>query len=302
MSFEECVCPETAFDCDVGCVDACCCTPGLFGYAEYINWKARRRGLDFASYLNPIWLTPLSVKSLGYDRDSGFRTGLGYQLETCWDVTWNYTYFHTDATGAADAGDRQGVLNSTRSFVDTTFESVWAEAELEYDVHDIEVGRRFAINGTTAMRLFGGFRWAMIDQDLRIAHTYRDIFQNSVAGRIDNPVNMDGYGIRLGAEGQWTSGCGVRLFGRGAASVLVGDFHTRQLEMDEVEGAVIDFREDYKQAVPVLDVAVGAAWARGPFEISGGYELSSWFNMAEVGRSSYDLVFDGFFVRLAFVR
>ena len=72
--------------------------------------------------------------------------------------------------------------------------------------------------------------------------------------------------------------------------------------MDEVEGAIIDFTEDYTQAVPVLEVALGAAWSRGPFEISGGYELNSLFNMAEVGRSSYDIIFDGFFLRLVIAR
>ena len=81
----------------------------------------------------------------------------------------------------------------------------------------------------------------------------------------------------------------------------------RQIECDRglperVEGAIVNFSEDYTQAVPVLEVALGAAWSRGPFEISGGYELNSWFNMAEVGRSSYDLVFDGLFLRLAIAR
>ena len=314
-AFQEGACPEADHACCAGCFagsldpcSICCCNTGLIGYVEYVNWQARRRGMDYASFLDPVWLTPRSIESLEYDRDSGFRVGLGYRFATCWEVSWNYTYFHTDTSGGIQAEDGPGILNSTRSYLDvrspigTPFDTVWAEAELQYDVHDIEVGRHVLLNQTTAVRLFGSFRWARIDQGLRISHTYRDIFANGVTGRISNPTGMNGYGIRLGAEGHWTSGCGVRLFGRGAASVLVGDFHTRQVEMDEIEGAIIDFSEDYTQAVPVLEVALGAAWSRGPFEISGGYELSSWFNMAEVGRSSYDLVFDGFFVRLAIFR
>lgn len=302
-TFESAV--ESTYDRDDGGLGPCeaCCDPGWIGQVDWLNWKARRQGLDFATFLNPVWLTPASMESLSYDRDDGIRIGLGYQFESCWDITWTYTYFHTDDAGSADTADQPGlVLNSNRSFMDTAFQTVWAQASLDYDVNDLEAGRAFSVAHNATMRVFGGFRWAIIDQDLRIGHTYRNAQQQTITGNIQNPTNMDGYGIRVGTEGRWTTTRGLSLFAQGAGSVLVGRFDTLQQEIDQAQGTIINFSDTYTQAVPVLDVAAGVAWRKGPLEISGGYELNSWFNMAEVGRGSYDLILDGFFMRLAVVR
>ena len=198
---------------------------------DWLSWKARRQGLDFGSFLNPVWLTPTSMESLSYDRDDGIRIGLGYQFESCWDITWTYTYFHTDDSGSANTADQPGlVLDSTRSFVDTAFDTVWARAELDYDVNDLEAGRWFSVAHNAKMRVFGGFRWAIIDQDLRIGHTYQNAQQQTITGQIQNPTKMDGYGIRVGTEGRWTTTRGLSLFAQGAGSVLVGRFDTLQQE------------------------------------------------------------------------
>ena len=59
--------------------------------------------------------------------------------------------------------------------------------------------------------------------------------------------------------------------------------------------------------MPVLETAAGIAWASGNWEISGGYELAAWYNLGgqhEVFGSDTPnfLMFDGFFVRMAFRR
>ncbi len=278
------------------------CPPaGLIASVDWINWKPRRRGMDFASFLNPVWLTPVVTESLSFDRDDGVRIGLGYRFASRWDLSWNYTYLHTDDARGVTSTDYPGTeLLATRSFIDTTFSTVWADARLDYDVNDLEAGRWLSLTDTAAMRIFAGFRWAIIDQEFNLAHSYRDAFNQSVTGRIENPTRLDGYGIRVGAEGRWKSCAGLSLFARGAGSVLVGRFNTMQREVDQSEGTIINFSETYTQAVPVIEVAAGAAWQRGNWEIAGGYELATWFNMAEVGRTSYDLILDGFFARASY--
>ncbi|MCU0873170.1 MAG: hypothetical protein MUE50_12595, partial [Pirellulaceae bacterium] len=77
-----------------GGVEAPCdCPPasGVIASAEWLNWQAHRGGLDFASFVDPIWLTPATLESLDYDRDNGLRVGLGYLFDSGWDVGWNYT-------------------------------------------------------------------------------------------------------------------------------------------------------------------------------------------------------------------
>ena len=299
--------------CSCQTCDCCCdcCEPGLVFYVDWLNWKARRRGLDFA--INPTGPTSTvtgQVESLSYERDDGVRTGLGYRFPSCWDVTWNYTYFHTTAAGSATAPP-EGALRTTRAH------PVWgayaavaeASASLDYDINDIEVGRRFYIDDTAEVRLFGGFRWAIIDQ--RFTALYDGV--GYVNGVIDNPMKMDGYGIRVGAKARWNRGC-WSLFGRGAGSVLVGRFDTRLLQTDDQSGTVVDVSDNFTQAAPGLEAAAGLAWRRECLEISGGYEMTAWLNMAErfnfhdyrdwgnFGNSSNDLILEGFFVRLSIDR
>lgn len=124
----------------------------------------------------------------------------------------------------------------------------------------------------------------------------------SITGRIDGRNEVDAYDIRLGAETQWHTRWGLGLFGRLARSVLVGNFAVQQQEVDDVEGAILDFATEYYQAVPVIEAAAGAAWTWGAWQLAEGYEMTTWFNLAEIERASYDLIFDGFFLRLSYAR
>jgi hypothetical protein len=82
----------------------------------------------------------------------------------------------------------------------------------------------------------------------------------------------------------------------------VGTFRTHQRESDDSYGTIIDLPHSYNETVAVLEAAAGIVWAWRRLEISGGYELNAWFNTGEINRASQDVVFDGFFLRLAYVR
>jgi hypothetical protein len=276
---------------------------GLVGSAEWLSWTAHRQGLDFASFVNPIWLTPVSVASLDYARDSGLRVGLGYRLHDGWDVGWNYTRFETDDSAAVHDLLHPGLeLMSTQSVLDVVNESVSASSNLRLNVHDLEVGRWIEVGESMDMRLFGSFRWANVSQDFDSVYTYRDLAHHLITGTIANSTDMNAFGLRFGVQGDWCLRPNWRLFGRTAGSVLLGSFDTVQQEVDAAQGTLLDFHNSSSHAVPVLEAAAGVSWNRGPWEVSAGYELSTWFNMADADRSSYDLIFDGFFVRLAFTR
>jgi len=75
--------------------------------------------------------------------------------------------------------------------------------------------------------------------------------------------------------------------------------HVQEQEVDDTEGLILDFADSYDQSIPEIETAAGVAWTHGIWQVAGGYEMSSWFNVAEVDRASYDLVLDGFFARLS---
>ena len=65
---------------------------------------------------------------------------------------------------------------------------------------------------------------------------------------------------------------------------------------------VINLAGSSTQVVPVTEAAAGIGWRYGVWEVSGGYEMSDWFNLAQANRSSQSLLLDGCFVRIALTR
>jgi hypothetical protein len=113
---------------------------------------------------------------------------------------------------------------------------------------------------------------------------------------------MNAEGVRLGAEIEWRSDCGIRVFGRGAESILVADFRTLQSEVAPSSAVNINVTGDTSAVVPVIEGAVGIAYDRGPWELSVGYEMSDWFNLVQVNRTAQSLLLDGCFFSLSFSR
>jgi hypothetical protein len=296
---------------ECGCNNAdwsCCSQPALFGYADYLNWAARRPGLDFAAVVPlpapPGAPVPLVTDALDLGRSGDVRVGIGYRFAAGWDLALNYTHFYT-ANQASVSQGASGTweLLATRSLFDTIpMNSIEADGSLRLNMLDLEANWRSLLDDTLGFRAFAGFRWAEIDQQFDNTYQYVLGF-TPITGTIHLPSNMNAEGIRFGAELEWRAGYGLRIFGRGAQSLLLADFHMRHFESDTRSATpLLNVPVNTSQIVPVLEAAAGIAWGRGPWEISAGYEMSNWFNMADLDRTSESLFIDGAFVRLAFSR
>lgn len=292
------------------------CDTGVIGYLEYLYMGAKRDGLDVAT-VGDFWAANANVSTVEAQlgRDSGFRIGVGYQFANCWDATWNYTYFYTDGATlltatAADPVSTTQVMGAGNALLETAGDFAFASS-LKYQVNDLEFGRWINLDDSAAIRLFGGFRWAIIDQQLAQAWTgVAGGWGAGGTGASLGTVNMDGYGLRLGSEGRLNLPSGISLFGKGSASVLSGHFQYNVAEVNVDGGGAVTTlvaTEATTQAVPVLEAAMGVAWTRNQLEVSLGYELSAWFNMGNrytLGGPpvSNNLLMDGLFVRAAFTR
>lgn len=298
-----------AIDCCGGCV------PGVFGYVDYLSWKPRQEGLDFATVVNPVpanpTLTPVATLSLDdFGQRGGIRTGIGYRFANGLDLSWNYTHFESADHRLAVNGSPVTGLESTRSFFSSTLmDAVQADDELHVNIHDFEMNFRSCLNDTVGYRIFGGVRWARIDNEFNNYYT----FLNTIQGIIHLPTKMDAAGVRLGGELDWHGPAGIKVFGRGAYSLLLADFQLQDRESDTLHGPILDISQDSTRVVSVLEAATGVAWCRGPWELSAGYEFSDWFNMAGLGTTTLtggngtvqrfpNLFLDGYFLRLTFMR
>ena len=221
------------------------------GNLDYLNWSARRSGLDFASFVSATVPTalPTASVSLDFDRADGFRGGIGYRFGNGWNVSWTCTYFRAENRETVTAGTAglaaDPELIATQSYLETgkTFKlpmnSVIADGALQVNIQDFEAQWSSCLNDTVGFTAFGGFRWARISQNFNMIYDY-----GFGVGGINLPNNMDAGGIRLGAEIEWRSTCGLRVFGRAAESVLVANFQTRQHEVDPATAVNSDVNID----------------------------------------------------------
>ena len=148
---------------------------GLFVSADWLEWKARRRDMDFVIVdPNNDSRVEGNQTNLSYDRNSGARVVLGYHLGPSWDLSMEYQTYATNdqLTVTQPVG---GALWGTRLHPDSVVgdrfaTSAAARATLDYDVLDLVISRRFEMDGSSWVdfTLFGGFRYAMIDQTLSI--------------------------------------------------------------------------------------------------------------------------------------
>lgn len=283
--------------------------PGWKVSTEFLAWRLHRRDLDFAIATNDSALAvgAGTIQELGFDNDPGLRVGLARQLASGWELGFTYTYFYTAAS--ADAAEPAGGnLWATRSHPALYEEAATANAfsSLKYHVFDLEASYQCVLSPWASVKMFGGPRWATIDQQFRVAYDGRDFSNASVS----HPVNLNAFGLRLGVAGEWQIGHGFSLFGRGAGSVMYGRFDSQLVETN-LSGvqSIVSVRDEYGQALPVLEAAAGLSWRYRGVELSVGYEITDWINAGDrsafvdgndeglYSPSSTDLLLEGLFAR-----
>ncbi len=273
--------------------------PGIIADAEWLGWQIDSSNQNFATYNDPVWLTERKNFDSGPD-GNGVRARLGLRTESMWDVIVGYTYFKGDDSGSVSVdNDPSSILVSTRSRLDLATESVSYNDSTELNAFDLEIGHSSDLHCLN-FRPFGGFRWVQLDQTQGGEYTYRDdvnILRNNV---LDSSSKLNAYGIRMGMEASVKLFGGLRAFGRGAGSALVGKIESTGSEIDEQMGTVLDRNFEETISTPVLEAAAGLAYGIGGFEIKGGYEFNSFFNAANFNGERSDVSARGFFAGVSF--
>lgn len=254
------------------------------GHVDYLSWKLNRRGLDFAllDFGPSTTLGRGVVREVDFGRDAGLRGGLFYGLPDDWQVGVVYTRFHTGGSGFAQLSPLQiaqgAQLFATRSHPSDNEEATLAiaSASFKYNVYDLEAARWYVWEDASAMRLFGGLRWADVSQDFLVQYDGAD-YDN---GWVRDTASVEGFGVHMGGELHWHIWNGVSLFGRGAGSLLLGRYAVYVEERD-VAGidSVVDLNSSFNDVLFGLDAAVGLNLRGSWWEIRTGYELDAWFNM-----------------------
>ena len=302
--------------CDAPVFDSCCCIePSLFVSLDYLNWQMTTRGNDFAiSELgNATTLGTGQVHHIGLDRDSGFRSRIGYRTAAGWSLSLQYTDFNTSGRSTLERPAGIGQLFATQSHPDGNEEANQADAlaGFDYQVLDLIVERIVLESQFTRTQIFGGIRWADIGQLSSVRYDGRD-FTNAL---VEKASSVEGAGIRMGAASDWLLAKGFRLHGQISGGVLFSEINSRHLEtnFDDVV-TLVDVFDGRDGALPFLHTAVGVGWQHRFVSILLGYELENWFGLhdrsmfvddiheATYATISEDVLLSGLFVNMTFSR
>lgn len=224
--------------------DSCGFLNNITGRVDFLWWRASSKGtrlgysditrLAYGSIDNEFDET--SIKSLNFKFDPGFRLGLNYYCPSnCIDISLVWTHFHSKA-------DAKGVGNLSYYDVDNTFVNFWDHGfdlvglspdavkehwTLDMDLIDLEFAQFYYVNHCFSLRPHFDLRFARIDQNVHVEsfasgdeYYYVSPFHSSVTAK----NNFRGCGPRVGLDLEINLGCNIFLFGKGAASLMYGQF------------------------------------------------------------------------------
>jgi hypothetical protein len=286
---------------------------GAFFTGEYLLLHPRRNALDFAVVSPDPNLTPGgTIQSLDWHTSSGFRVGAGYQLPgEPWQLGITYTYLHShdDRTVSAPSGGEAFATLTRGGGVDEV-QTAAGSTNFDFNVIDLLAARPIDVCPTLNVRLYGGGRFAWIDQ--KLTAVYNGGFSGAVNDVVNSPVYFRGAGLTGGAQAFWKCYHNFGLYGRVTGSLLSGQFRNFLTEANN-NGVtpIVDVREKYYQVVPVMELGLGVAWQGEHVRFSVGYELQNWFDMVNsptfpspvniglTGRRFSDLSLEGLAVQLA---
>ncbi|GAP96047.1 Lpg1974 family pore-forming outer membrane protein [Leptolyngbya sp. NIES-2104] len=256
--------------------------------AEVLFLQPRKSNMMDFAILDPGTALAVSgdVVRVNYDDVPALRVGLTYRPEnTNWEIAASHVFFSTEGQQSATRSPTGFLFSTfTHPFQNDSANTADASARLAYRSTNVEVAYKLDVNSSLGVRLFSGLRFSDVEQEMTVAYDGRDF--NQAIARSKN--EFTGFGPRLGAQIDLKLASDLKLFGRGAGSLLLGNRSTFYEETDNL-GTDLVARFDpgsQQQVVPGLELALGLSWQprigrRSNLNFSIGYEYQHLFNVSD---------------------
>lgn len=265
---------------------------GLFGDFLYL----RPRNAEVAYALPIDGVVPLGdevpvgpVAVVDQEFEPAFRAGVNVCLTKGASIRGQYTYFRSNATDAVTIapGDVLRSLVTHPNTMNAATDTLDANArqDIDYDLVDIDyrgliLGCESCTDNKCAIVLNGilGGRYVNFEQEFR--SNFVDLDTTSV----DTNIDFQGGGVRLGLEGEHhATATGFYVYGSGVANLMVGEFDADYRQTNTVDGVEAFTSWNAGRIVPVVDLEMGLGWVgpRRRLKFSGGYLVSTWFNVVK---------------------
>lgn len=264
-------------------------------HACFLFWRVQEGALDYALKMQQP--SPAgSVFAQGrfhsatFDGEPGFRIAASYfRAPKYWEIWGQYTRLTARGENSVDAplpADKflTGTWPSTST---SALSNARSSIHMNYNVADLLVDRFFNPNPHLRMRLLGGGTAAWMDQDWSIHYT--NIVNETT--QIRNRWKFVGGGFRVGTIVDWFWGYDIYLTATATCASLIGVYHNQAHQtFSTLALPVRDTHFSDVRPAFTVQAIFGPSWQKSfcstRVEIFAGYELNSWFNIAEFYRST----------------
>lgn len=226
---------------------------------SFIYWYADQEGMDLA---HPV-IAPESYANGGkmevqkFEFKPGFKVALGVAFDhDNWVGALEYTWLHERTHKSASAADNTLRLSDWFDSLHGDVAAYSSKWHLHIDLLDGTLSRPFYQGRKLTILPFGGLRAAWIRQNLKIDATTAAL----VSTMSHNNSRSWAVGPRAGFLGHWLLGCGFRMEGDVAGSVLF----TRYTKVTHHEDTALTpyslHYRDYNTMRPMAEMNVGLGW------------------------------------------
>ncbi|MES2344963.1 MAG: Lpg1974 family pore-forming outer membrane protein [Chlamydiota bacterium] len=237
---------------------------------DLLYWQPQENGLEFAAEERAIHPE--------FDWHPGFRFGCGYRFRRDdWQVELIFTHFHAHEKGKTK-GELTPLFSNPVFFEEDSFVN---KADFKWRLHfgefDLVLKKKIYASLDTDITPFLGVRVACIRQKYRIQYYGGNLFPGA-DDLVTTKNKFFGTGIVTGSHFNWILGKGWQLYATGGASLLYGSFYVHQAEYADVGVEKrFGFHKTFPATAPVLDLALGAYWERGSWNVHLGWEQHYFF-------------------------
>ncbi len=267
----------------------------IFTNLEYLFWTVEEGSLDYALKMSkpaPSGISYASgdVKIADFGWNPGLRVNLGYfNAKKYYEFFLQYTWLRTTGHDTDISPDAPNLyLNGTWPHIFTSpLLSAKSRISNNYNILDLLVDRVFIPNPHLRMRIYSGFTAAFIGQNWYLKYRSQKDETN-----IFNRWRFRAGGFKLMTGFDWFWRKDFYITAKTSFASLIGRYKNRAYQESNPYPVrpVRDFIfKDIRLAYNVMFL-LGPSYQKNlcnsRIEVFAGYELSTWFNLHEIYRSS----------------
>jgi len=263
---------------------------------SFLYWMPMEDNLEPGVMIdtNSATLTKGEIIDFDFEYKPGFNIGISYGLERDhWDFSANYTRLRSEmkTTPNITAGNHISPIILMPQIAGTNnYNSVTEKWHLTLDFIDAGLSRSY-FNGTQlTFRYFLGARGAWIYQNLNcqfgsVGNSVRGISTSN--GVVDSTLKSNSWAVgpRIGLNGNWMVGNGLRFYGNGGADLLFTRYDLNREESSTLLNFTYKMNEKQINTLRThLDLELGLGWGshfcqnKWYLDLSAGYGFQVFFD------------------------